>query len=165
RGGFVTAMVGDRAPQPRANGIAIHAWLTWGAANGDAAVRDFVLRSLDRVWESCFDPAGVLLRHGDFGEGTMPPQLADQVEMGRALLLASRLCGRPQDLERARTLGHVLLLKFQERSRGGFMTQAKPKKDGMIQRAGRDDEENARAALFLAELAAATGDDAFRDAA
>ncbi len=165
RGGFVAAQVGDRTLVPAANGIAIHAWLTWAAATGDARARGFALRSIERVWEICHDAGGVLLRHGDFGEVTMPPQLVDQVEMGRALVLAWHLGGRGRDLERARSLGRVLLEKFEDRSRGGLMTQARPKKDGSIRSAARVAEENARAALFLAELAVATKDGTFRDAA
>ena len=45
------------------------------------------------------------------------------------------------------------------------MTRAMPEKDGTIRRAARRADENARAALFLAQLEAATGDDWFRDAA
>jgi uncharacterized protein YyaL (SSP411 family) len=165
RGGFVAAPVGDRTLDPAANGLAIHAWLTWAAANGDPATRDFALRSIERVWQTCFDPRGVLLRRGDFGEVLMPPQLVDQVEMGRALLLSATLCGRPQDLKRAGMLARVMVEKFVDPKRGAFMTQAWPKKDGSIRRAPCRAAENARAALFLAELAAATGIDAARDAA
>ena len=45
------------------------------------------------------------------------------------------------------------------------MTRASPKKDGSMRGAARREEENARAALFLAELAAATGDETYRVAA
>jgi uncharacterized protein YyaL (SSP411 family) len=165
RGGFVSAQVGDRELEPASNGVAIHAWLTWAAANANPVSRDFALRSIERVWETCFDPLGVLLRRGSFGEVLQWPQLSDQVEMGRALVLSWRLCGRQKDLERARGLGRVMIEKFEDRARGGFMTQARPKKDGTMHRAGREAPENARAALFLAELAAATGDSEFRDAA
>ncbi len=165
RGGFVSAQVGDRELEPAANGVAIHAWLTWAAVNTDTRTRDFALRSIERVWETCFDPLGVLLRRGNLGEVLAWPQLSDQVEMGRALVLSWRLCGRQKDLERARGLGRVMIGKFEDRARGGFMTQARPKKDGTIHRAGRDATENARAALFLAELAAASGERDFHDAA
>ena len=165
RGGFVSAQVGDRVLEPAANGIAIHAWLDWAAAKRDPASRDFALRSIERVWATCFDPLGVLLRRGNLGEVTMWPQLTDQVEMGRALVFSWRLCRREQDLERARGLGRVLIDRFEDRARGGFMTQARPKKDGSIHRAGRVASENARAARFLGELAAATGEREFHDAA
>jgi uncharacterized protein YyaL (SSP411 family) len=38
------------------------------------------------------------------------------------------------------------------------MTQAQPRKDGTIRRAARVPDENARAAMFLAELGAVTGE-------
>jgi uncharacterized protein YyaL (SSP411 family) len=164
RGGFVSAQVGDRELQPAANGVAVHAWLGWAASNADPAPRDFALRSIERVWQTCFDPLGVLLRRGSMGEVLEWPRLSDQVEMGRALVLSWRLCGRQKDLERARGLGRVVIEKFEDKTRGGFMTQARPKKDGSIHRAGREVAENARAALFFAELAAATGDRDFHDA-
>ena len=164
RGGFVAAQVGDRDLVPAANGVAIHAWLEWAAANTDAGQRDFAIRSIERVWEVSFDPLGVLLRKNNVGDVLAWPQLSDQVEMGRALVLSARLCDRAKDLERAKALGRVVIGKFEDRTKGGFMTQARPKKDGTIQRAGRDAAENARAALFMAELAAATGDHAFHDA-
>ena len=164
RGGFVSAQVGDRVLEPAANGVAIHAWLTWAAANADPAARDFALRSIERVWQTGFDPLGVLLRRGTLNEVLMWPQLTDQVEMGRALVLAWRLCGRAKDLERAGGLGRVMIDKFEDPARGGFMTRARPKKDGSIHRAPRDAAENARASLFLAELAAATGEREFHEA-
>jgi len=164
RGGFVAAQVGDRDLMPAANGVAIHAWLIWAAANTDPVARNFATRSIERVWETCFDPLGVLLRRTSFGDVLAWPQLADQVEMGRALILSSQLCGRPQDLQRAVGLGRVVIAKFEDRAKGGFMTQARPKKDGTVHRAAREPGENARAALFFAELAAASGDATFHEA-
>jgi uncharacterized protein YyaL (SSP411 family) len=164
RGGFVSGQVGDRELEPAANGIAIRAWLAWAASDGDPRKRDFALRSIERVWETCFDPLGVLLRRGSMGEVMAWPQLEDQVEMGRALIYAWRVCGHDRDLQRARGLGQVLIAKFEDQEHGGFITQARPKKDGTIRAAGRDPGENAHAALFMAELAGATSDAGFHDA-
>jgi uncharacterized protein YyaL (SSP411 family) len=164
RGGFVSAQVGDRELVPAANGVAIRSWLALAAVDGDPRIRDFSLRSIERVWETSFDKLGVLLRRGSISEVMEWPQLDDQVEMGRALLYAWRLCGRERDLGRAVGLGRVLLAKFEDAENGGFMTQARPKKDGTIRKAPRDPGENARAALFLAELSGATGDATFHEA-
>ena len=163
RGGFVSAQIGDRTLEPAANGLAIHAWLAWATATGSTPRRDFALRSIERVWTSAFDERGVLLRRGEFGEVIVAPQLSDQVEMGRALVMSSRMCGRPADLERAQTLARTMIAKFEDQKDGGFMTRATPKKDGSIRGAPRREDENARAALFLTELAAATGDETYRD--
>ncbi|MBI1797642.1 MAG: hypothetical protein HYR74_11415 [Candidatus Eisenbacteria bacterium] len=166
RGGFITAQVGDRTLQPAANGIAIHAWLAWASATGDPRPRDFALRSLDRVWGTGMDEAlGVLIRRDDFGAVAAMPQLADQIETGRALLFAAQACGRAQDMVRARALAEVVLAKFADTERGGCFTQASPRKDGTIRRAARNPGENARAALFFAELGAATGEARWSDAA
>jgi uncharacterized protein YyaL (SSP411 family) len=93
------------------------------------------------------------------------PRLDDHVEMGRAMLYAAQICGRAQDLVRARTLAQTLVDRFADKEKGGFMTQASAKKDGTIRRAARDPRENARAALFLAELGVATGEARWTDVA
>ena len=160
----MTSQVGDRDLDPAANGVAIHAWLTWAAARLDRGTRSFALRSLDRIWETCWNPTVGLVRRNDFGEIRSEPRLDDQVEMGRAYVLAAHSCGRPVDREHAVALGDILLAKYQE-GHAGFRTSAVPKKDGSIQRAGIDCDENARAARFLAELWALTGNAAYRDAA
>ena len=164
RGGFVTAQVGDRDLVPAANGVAIHAWLTWAADRLDRATRDFALRSLDRVWETCWDPSIGLVRRNSFGEISSQPRLEDQVEMGRALVLSAHTCGRALDRARAVALGDLLLAKYQE-GQAGFRSCAVPKKNGSIQRSGMEADQNARAARFLAELWALTGNAAYRDAA
>jgi len=164
RGGFVSAQVGDREPEPASNGVAIRAWLSWAAHRGDRRVRDFGLRSIDRVWEICWTPEIGLVRR-TFGVATSYPLLADQVEMGRACVRAARMCGRDLDSRRARQLGDVVLARYEDRERGGFRTMLRFRKDGSARKAPREHGENARAALFLAELAALTGESRYRDAA
>jgi uncharacterized protein YyaL (SSP411 family) len=165
RGGFVAAQVGDRELEPEANGHAIHAWLEWAAATGDPARRDFALKSLDRVWEACWTPGLGLVRKNSFGDAAREPLLTDQVEMGRAYLLAARLCARAGDLARARALADLVIERFEERPAGGFRTRSVPKRDGSIQRAKRLAGENARAARFLHELSSLAGGTRYREAA
>ncbi|MFI5372591.1 MAG: hypothetical protein ACHQ52_13630, partial [Candidatus Eisenbacteria bacterium] len=158
RGGFVVGQLGDREPQPLPNGLMIHAWLRWAAANADPRMRDFAFRSIDVVWKRAWvDDAG-LIQVGTFGEPLAHSQLLDQVEMGRALVLASRVGGRPEDRQRATMLGELLLSHFEDPTHGGFRTQAVRAHDGTVKKASRDIDENARAALFLYELARLTGD-------
>jgi uncharacterized protein YyaL (SSP411 family) len=165
RGGFVSAQVGDRELEPAANGVALHAWLLWSGMKLDRRARDFALRSLDRVWETCWQPMFGLLRRDAFGDVTSVPMLTDQVEMGRALVLASRWCGRESDWTRACALGDLMIARYEDPRRGGFRTSSVPRKNGSIQNAPRDPGENARAALFLEELAVLTGDARYREAA
>ncbi|HYM80050.1 MAG TPA: hypothetical protein VEY91_01410 [Candidatus Limnocylindria bacterium] len=164
RGGFVAGQIGDRSLEPAANGFAIHAYLRWAAATGERRYLNFALKSVDRVWQTSWDPNGGLLRRGTFGEILEYPQLEDQVEMGRALVLAAQLGKRPEDLERARTLGELLLVRFED-PRGGFRTQSALKKSGEVKKAARVESENSRAARFLCELAAVTRASHYGDAA
>ena len=164
RGGFITDQVGDRDLQPAANGVAMHAYLRWAEVTGNRRFLNFALKSADRVYKNCWDDAGVLLRRGTFGEVLQYPQLDDQVEMGRGLVLAYQLGKRPVDLERARAMGELLIARFQD-PRGGFRTQSAPTKKGEVKKAARESGENAAAARFLCELATASGDAKYREAA
>jgi uncharacterized protein YyaL (SSP411 family) len=165
RGGFVDGQGGDRDLVPRSNGMAIHAWLEWAAANADARPRDFALKSLDRVWTECWHVDLGMLHHDVFGDVHKAPQLEDQVEMGRAYLLGSWLGGRPVDLERAKTIGEFVERYYVDAKKGSWRTQAVPEKSGKIRGAASVPGENARAALFFAELAGVTGESRWRDAA
>lgn len=164
RGGFVTAQVGDRDLDPGANGVAIQAWLRYSAARLDRRRRDFALQSLDRIWETSWQPEVGLVMCNSFGEVLREPHLVDQVEMGRAYLLAYQLCRRPVDRDRARLLGDLVIAQFTD-PEGGYRSQTKPGKSRSIRKAPRESRSNAWTARFLYELAALTENDAYRAAA
>jgi uncharacterized protein YyaL (SSP411 family) len=165
RGGFVDGQVGDRNLVPRSNGMAIRAWFEWAAATGLPRARDFGLKSLDRTWSECWVDSVGMLRHNAFGEVTMAPQLTDQVEMGRAYVLGAHIGSRETDLKRAETVGELVERNFADPKKGTWRTQAMMDHNGKIRSAASDPAENARAALFLAELASVSGDSRWREAA
>ncbi len=165
RGGFVAGQIGDREMVPAANGPAIRATLRWAAASGEPRWRDFAWKSLDRLWAQGWTAEFGFMRRGALGELISVPRLDDQVEMGRAFVLAAHLAGRAADLERARAIGELLLRHFEDRKQGGLRVQLAFAKDGRVKNAARDPEPNARAARFLAELASVSGEPRFRDAA
>jgi uncharacterized protein YyaL (SSP411 family) len=164
RGGFVHGQVGDRQLVPESNGEMLRAWLLWGGATSDPRRRDFAWKSLDRVWASCWSGLPGLVRRGDFDHITSAPLLQDQVDMGRAYLWAAHLAGRAADLERAMTVADTMLRAYAD-PKGGFRTRALANKKGIVRNAPREPVENARAARFLAELAAVTGEPRYREAA
>jgi uncharacterized protein YyaL (SSP411 family) len=165
RGGFLTDQGPDLELVPEPNGLAIHAWLGWAAATRDTLRRDFGFRSLDRVWEQCWVPDIGLVRKGAFGEVLESPRLTDQVEMGRALVLAARLADGRADQDRARMLGDLVLTRYQDPVQGGFSVRWEPTRKGTAKRSGHSSAENARAARFLCELTTLTGDTKYREAA
>lgn len=165
RGGFMPAQGGDQFLVPEINGLVIHPWLRYCALTGDRRRRDFALKSLDRLWDYEWNDELGLMRKGDFDEVIGPPMLIDQVEAGRAALLASQLVGRTQDRERAIALGDLVIAHFVHEKADGFITQSVPDGKGGFKKAKVDLAENARAARFLCELSAATGDSRYRDAA
>ncbi len=165
RGGFVAGQVGDRDLVPDTNGPAIHAYLWWAAASGETHWRDFAALSLERAWTSGWNHDFGFLRLGTMGQVISVPRLDDQVEMGRAYVLAAHLGGREADLAHARAVGDLLLNLFEDKKLGGMRVQVALARDGRVKGAARDPEPNARAARFLAELAAVSGDVRYRDAA
>jgi uncharacterized protein YyaL (SSP411 family) len=158
RGGFVANPVGDTEVIPEVNGVAIRALLTWWSVGRDARHRDFALKSLDRVLQTCWTDSIGYVRKDDFGDPVDWPLLCDQVEMGRALVLSAHLVGRDQDLERARTVADLMIRHFEDAKRGGFVERVTAKQGKISRTAGRSFRENARATLFLCELAYVTGE-------
>jgi len=165
RGGFIDGQVGSRDLVPQSNGLAIHAWLVWAAASTDRGRFNFALRSLDRAWEETWHPDLGMLHKDLFGTLKKAPQLDDQVEMGRAYVLGAHLGGRPVDLEHAKTIATLLETNFLDPKRGTWRTQAVPQKSGKVRSAVSISDENARAALFMAELASVSGEERWREAA
>ncbi|MGH7740468.1 MAG: hypothetical protein ACRENS_00435 [Candidatus Eiseniibacteriota bacterium] len=165
RGGYVDGQVADRNLVPRSNGMAIRAWIQWAAATANPRARDFGLKSLDRTWTECWVDSIGMLRHNAFGEVSAPPQLADQIEMGRAYVIGAHLGSRESDLKRAVSIGELIEHNFADPKKGTWRTQAMADHNGKIRAAAADPAENARAALFLAELASLTGEGRWREAA
>ncbi len=157
RGGFTSDPVGDQDLVPDVNGVAVHAWLRWWATARDSRCRDFAYRSIDRVWASAWRDSLGFVRTDSFGELLALPQLADQTEMGRALVLSAKLGGRPGDLVRARRVADLMIRRYTDKV-GAFRSAMTLKKGRFTRMPGRDAVENARAALFLCELSSVAGD-------
>jgi uncharacterized protein YyaL (SSP411 family) len=68
-------------------------------------------------------------------------------------------------LQRAVKIGELVERNFADPKKGTWRTQAMVDRSGKVHSAASDPAENARAALFLAELASLTGEGRWRDAA
>ena len=164
RGGFAHGQVGDRQLVPESNGAAIAAWMEWAARTGNTRLRNFAWKSLDRTWDECWMGAPGMVRRGFMDQVLETPRLVDQVEMGRAFLVAAHLGGREADLLRAQEIADTMLRVYAD-PKGGFRTRAMANKKGIIKNASREFDENVRAARFLAELATVAGVSRYREAA
>lgn len=165
RGGFMSAQGGSQDLEPESNGFAAQAWWRLGARDADPNRRAFAWKSLDRVWAVCGDAELGLVRKDTWGKVREPSLLADQCEMGRALLFAWRAAGRDTDLVRARTLGLLVCTSFEDGAHGGFREEFAGERYGRSRRSHRPFDDNARAARFLIELGAVTSDATFTNAA
>ncbi len=158
RGGFLTGQGGSQDLEPESNGLALQAWWRLGSRDADSTRRAFGWKSGDRVWAVCRDDDLGLVRKDTWGKIREPSLLADQVEMGRAFLFAWRAAGRDTDLVRARELALLVCARFEDGQHGGFRNEFAGERFGRSRRSPRPFEDNARAARFVAELAAATNE-------
>ncbi len=165
RGGFFTGQIATMDLEPESNGVGLQAWLRVGAISGDPNRRDFARRTFGRLWGSSHHPELGLVRRDRFGTIREPSVLLDQVEVGRAHLMAWQVSAGDSDLVRARACGQHVLDHFEDIKKGGFRTDYASDRFGKLRRARRPFDDNARAARFLVELSAATGDTAFVGAA
>jgi len=163
QGGFVAGQVGERALIPSVNGIATRAWLEWAAVMRNPHRRDESLDALDRLWEEHWSERDGFMRKDLWSKPVS--QLEDQVEMGRAYVLAAHMIGRKKDRDRARAIGDFVLARFTDGDKGGFRVKSELKGKGKISGRRASSEDNARAARFLCELSALTGDERYRHAA
>lgn len=166
RGGFAQGQFGGLLMFGEANGYAVHAYLRYAAMFDDKRRVQFALKSLDRVWAMAWDDDLGIVRRDELGDIMTAPRLVDQVEFGRACLRAARIAKRKQDLQRAITLGRMVVERYEDPKKYGFYTKGVPDpKTNRAKKAKRLLEENARASLFLCELSQHTGDPRYRDAA
>lgn len=164
-GGFFSAQFGSRDLEPETNGIALSGWWRWCVYAADAKRRDFAFRTQDRLWKECREADLGMVRRDTWGKVREPALLADQAETGLAFLHGWQAAGRDSDLARARALAAHVREHFEDRAKGGFLTEYAAERFGHTKRFARPYEDNALAARFLAEVGAATGDTACTNSA
>lgn len=165
RGGFFTGQIAMADLEPESNGVGLQAWWRAGAAAADPSHRDFARRTFARLWGSSHHPELGMVRRDRLGTIREPSILLDQVEVGRAHLLAWQVTANDSDLIRARFCADHVLSHFEDAKKGGFRTDYAADRFGRARRARRAFDDNARTCRFLVELSAATGDPAYAHSA
>ena len=158
------------------NAMMVSAYLEAGRVLADVGVKEFAIKTLDRLLASMGDSSslGHVVAY-DSGVATGDPVagvLEDYAFTGHAALDAWEATGEMRYFEAARTLGHLAISKFYDEARGGFFdteiavegqtrlgalnTRRKPLQDSP------SPGGNSVAAALLLRLAEFTGDESFR---
>jgi len=146
------------------NGLVIRALSALYAAGGGSDVLAEALGAAERI-ERTHRVGPGLYAHGD-GQAGAVVYLADQVEMGRALLALHEVTGEVRYLEGATLVAEALLGTFRIDGRGGLVeSTADPHAVGVFASRRAPFLANASGARFLAALAAVTRQERYRRAA
>lgn len=164
-GGFYSAQFGSRDLEPESNGIALQGWWRWAVHRADPRLRDFAIKTHERLWKDCRDEDLGLVRRNTWGKVREPSMLPDQVETGLAFLHGWQAAGRDSDLARAKQVAAHVREHFEDTKKGGFRIEYAYERFGHSKRFSRPYEDNAVAARFFAELGAATGDTSYTNVA
>ncbi|HKO18539.1 MAG TPA: hypothetical protein VJU82_06605, partial [Acidobacteriaceae bacterium] len=161
------------------NAMCVSAYLAAGRVLGDAAVRGFALKSLDRVLHDAHRD-GVLAHVVAYGEtGTavraVPAVLDDYVFLGHAALDAWEASGEVRYYTAAKLLADTVIERFYDAESSGFFDTAKP--SGGEQRLGALDARrkplqdsptpagNPMGAMLLMRITELSGDVAYAERA
>lgn len=127
----------------------------------DDGLRDFALKSLERVLLACYKPGDGVARYND-GHRRARGLLADQVAMAAACLHAHEVTGNIVYEMMAEELMHFAARTMWNEPEGGFHDRAGRDDDvGLMRRPLRPFVTNCDAAVVLLDLADASGDQTF----
>jgi hypothetical protein len=162
----------DRAVYAEASGLLVAGLCRLHEATGDAATLDAARAAAERVVATHVAPGGGFRHAADGADPLL--HLADQIALGRAFLLLhdasnpfdGAAAERTRWLDRAREIGRVLSVRFEDRAGGGFFAVTEdPAATGVFAERRKPFEENARAARFLLGLRRRTGEAVYAAAA
>lgn len=156
----------DRSVFSDLNGQMVSAYLEAYKVLGREDVRDFALKTLDRLMAHAFQEEKGMAHVLDEGNRSRVwGLLADQIWMGLANLEAFEVTGEARYLRNARTLMEIARETFWDRKNGGFLDRTPdPQAPGVLNRPHKDlldsptPSVNAVAALALDRLSYLTND-------
>jgi uncharacterized protein YyaL (SSP411 family) len=152
----------DRCIYTDANAIASAAYLDAAELLNKPAYRERALTALEFLWHNCRHDSSGMLHYFD-GTPHLPGLLQDQTEMGIALLRAQVATGGADYLDRARYLAEFALTELKNPAGGFYDIRAQDAASLKLRLTLI--EQNGAAALFFLQLAQATNDPKYRDAA
>jgi len=148
----------DRTLYTSWNVLAASAYLRTGEVLGDRAIATRGREATLAIEQRLRDADGAVYRY-DRGDGPQLPDLLGDVASLLALLTDAG------EIEKAVALARRMRERLEDTEHGGFFDRAEGQEPGRLARRERPLEENAIAASALLRLAAASGDDEWRDVA
>jgi len=157
------------------NGMCISAYLEAGRVLDLPEVRDFALKSLDRVLATAWDTKSGMAHVVAYGEGEVPARrvagtLDDYVFVGNAAVDAWEATGELRYFKAAEAIADVVIQRFYDATGGGFYDteiQGEEKRFGALTTRRKPLQDsptpagNAVAAILLLRLEALTGREDF----
>ncbi len=147
----------DRNIYTNWNAMMISTFLEASFVLGDMSLRDFALKSVDRLLNLNYKH-GEGMYHFYDGKAQLPSQLVDQVYAARTLCDALEATGDPKFLTLAEELIEVTTRKLSDTRHGGFFdTITDSKAPGFLSKPAKPLDENSVAARVLTRLYHLTG--------
>ena len=156
------------------NGMMISAYLLAGRVLGDAAVKEFGLKSLDRILKQAWDgqTLGHVVAYGEGAPGDIAGGLDDYLFVAHAALDAWEMTGRMAYFSTSLSLLTTTLDTFYDHQNGGFFdAPLNPSARGALSARRKPSQDaptpagNSAGAALLLRLAELTGEQHLRDKA
>jgi uncharacterized protein len=150
-----------------ANAVMVSTALASAKVFSDDGLRDFALKSLERVLLACYKP-GFGVAHYHDGEPGVRGLLADQLGMAAACLDAFDATGNVVYAMMAEELGHFAMRTMFDESHGGFFDRGAEQDEpsiGLMNRRLKPFVTNCEGARMLLRLGAVSGEQEFVRAA
>jgi uncharacterized protein YyaL (SSP411 family) len=153
----VTAPFVDKQIYTNWNALMISSFFEASVVLGEASIRNFAMRSLDRLMSLNYN--GEHMCHYD-KEPHLPAQLADQMQTARTLCHAYELTGDRKFIRNAENLIRSAVDKLYDREHGGFSdTEIDPNAPGYLSKPTKPLDENSIASRLLVKLHYLTGEE------
>jgi uncharacterized protein YyaL (SSP411 family) len=143
------------------NAMMISAYLEASFVVDDISLREFALKSLDRLMQLNYEPSKGMFHFHD-GKRQLPNQLADQVQTAKTLCDAFEATGESKFLGMAEKLIEFTGGKLLDAEHGGFFdTVVDPQAPGFLSKPAKPLDENSVAARALIKLHHLTGKESY----
>ena len=151
----VTAPYIDMQIYTNWNALMISSFLEASVILGEASIRNFAMKSLDRVMSLNYN--GKHMCHYD-NEPHLPTQLSDQIQMARTLCQAYELTGDRKFLQKSEDLVQSAIEELYDSEHGGFFdTKIDSNASGYLSKPVKPLDENSVASRVLVKLYYLTG--------